>query len=340
MKAALYIRVSTDDQAESGYSLEAQEAKLRQHCESAGHEVVGVYVDPGISGTVPFTDRPGGQQLMSDLARLKVQVVVAAKVDRVARSLLELLKIQQIWKERQVAMRVLDLAVDTTTPEGQMMLQFVGALGEVERNMIAQRTTTTLAHMKTRGLRTGGIPYGYKLVDSDPSRLEEHPTEAATIRVIRDLHASGMSIATITNHLQASGIAPRGSAWHKTTVHGILVGTRKPKQRRPKSGYVKVRPLDLEQVRALYSAGHSPTAISSATGQEESRILRVLDAIDDPGRLQEQQGEASLLKKKGWSYARIAEHWGVTVGHVRDVVDGNATIEARAWRARPARSVQ
>jgi site-specific DNA recombinase len=333
VKAALYIRVSTDDQAEHGHSMEAQEARLREFCDHHGHEVVGVYADGGVSGTIPFAERPEGGRLLADRVRLGTQLVLAVKTDRIGRSLIGILRVHQDMERLGVILRALDAPADTTTPEGRMMLQITGAFAEHERNRIVDRTKTALARMKARGLRTGGIPYGSRLAP-DGVHLEPDPEEQRVVEMVRELHNGGISYRALAVYLEGAGIEPRGESWHKTTVAGIFHGTRKPKTRRVASGYVRVRPMDMERLRGLYAAGMGSSAIAAALAQDEARVVRALDAIDEPERLQEQQAATDVLKRKGWSYDRIAEHWGVSRAEVKDVVDGVGVISARAWRAR------
>lgn len=333
MKAALYIRVSTDDQAEHGHSMEAQEARLREFCEHHGHEIVGVYADGGVSGTVPFAERPEGGRLLAERVRLGTQLVLGLKTDRIGRSLFEILRVHRDMERLGIILRALDAPADTTTPEGRMMLQITGAFAEHERNRIIDRTKTALARMKMRGLRTGGIPYGHRLA-ADGAHLEPDEEEQKVVAMVKELHNGGLSYRELAAYLNGAGIEPRGEAWHKTTVAGIYHGTRKPKTRRQPSGYVRVRPMDMERLRGLYASGMGAAAIALTLNQDEARVVRALDVVDEPERLQEQQEAAGVLKRKGWSYDRIAEHWGVSKAEVKDVVDGVGVISARAWRMR------
>jgi DNA invertase Pin-like site-specific DNA recombinase len=313
--------------------MEAQEARLREFCEHGGHEVVGVYSDGGVSGTIPFADRPEGGRLLAERVKLGTQLVLALKTDRIGRSLIGILRVHQDMEKMGIILRALDAPADTTTPEGRMMLQITGAFAEHERNRIVDRTKTALARMKTRGLRTGGIPYGSRLAP-DGAHLEPDPDEQRVVVMVRELHNGGISYRALAAYLEGAGIEPRGEAWHKTSVAGIYHGTRKPKTRRVASGYVKVRPMDMERLRSLYAAGNGASAIAAALVQDEARVVRALDVIDEPERLQEQQEAATTLKRKGWSYDRIAEHWGVSRAEVKDIVDGVGVINSRAWRMR------
>ena len=129
-----------------------QAQKRRAPLAHGGHEVVGVYSDGGVSGTVPFGERPEGRRLLVERVKLGTQLVVALKTDRIGRSLFEILRIHQEMEKLGVILRALDAPADTTTPEGRMMLHITGAFAEHERNRIIDRTKTALARCTGRAL--------------------------------------------------------------------------------------------------------------------------------------------------------------------------------------------
>jgi DNA invertase Pin-like site-specific DNA recombinase len=330
LNAALYLRVSTDEQAEEGVSLDAQEARLQEYCARRGMVAIGTYIDPGVSGSTPFAERPAGQRLLSDLRARKAQAVVVAKVDRLARDLRELLAVEAEWTRAGIALHLLDMDVDTSTAAGRLQLQIMGAFAEFELKRIRERTKEGLARLRMRGLRTGGIPYGMR-VQEDGCTLEPDPDEQVIIGIIQNLHRNGMSFRALAKALNEKEIPARGTEWHKTTVHGVFHGTRKPKHARENVRAKRV-PMDMVLLKALAQEGVASADMALRLGVEESRILRALDAIEDPSVLMEQYTAVKALKATGHSYVRIAEAWGVSRDDVKDLVDGTGVLPARAWR--------
>jgi DNA invertase Pin-like site-specific DNA recombinase len=133
-RAAIYVRVSTDRQ-----TVENQLRELRQIAERRGWEVVKEYDDAGISGAKGRDDRPGLDEMLKDAQRRRFDVVMAWAIDRVGRSLIDLLGTIQQLESCGVDLYLDQQAIDTTTPAGRLMFQITGAFAEFERSMIRQR---------------------------------------------------------------------------------------------------------------------------------------------------------------------------------------------------------
>jgi DNA invertase Pin-like site-specific DNA recombinase len=145
-RAALYLRVSTDRQ-----TVENQELELRQVAERRGWEVVEVYHDAGISGAKGRKDRPGFDRLLNDASRRKFDVAMAWAIDRIGRSLLDLLTTIQHLEAVGVDLYLDRQNIDTTTPMGKLIFQVCGAFAEFERAMIQQRIHAGLSRAKKAG---------------------------------------------------------------------------------------------------------------------------------------------------------------------------------------------
>src|SRR6266853_4113555 len=171
-RAALYLRVSTDRQ-----TIENQEIQLRQVAERRGWEVVEIYPDAGISGSKSRADRPGLDRMLNDGSHRHFDVVLCWAIDRLGRSLIDLLgTIQQVDQASFEAVGV-DLyidqqSIDTTTPMGKLIFQVCGAFAEFERSMIQQRIHAGLRRAKAEG-KTLGRP-----------KVDE-ATQAAILRSLR-----------------------------------------------------------------------------------------------------------------------------------------------------------
>jgi DNA invertase Pin-like site-specific DNA recombinase len=149
-RAAIYVRVSTDSQ-----TIENQLCELRQVAERRGWEVVEVYNDAGISGAKGRADRPGLDLLLKDASRRKFDVVMAWAIDRLGRSLIDLLGTIQHLEAVGVDLYLDQQAIDTTTPMGKLVFQVTGAFAEFERSMIRQRVKAGLKRAVAQGTRLG-----------------------------------------------------------------------------------------------------------------------------------------------------------------------------------------
>ena len=150
-RAALYVRVSTDHQ-----SVENQISELRQVAERRGWQVAEVfYRDAGISGAKGREQRPGLDALLKDASRRKFDVVMAWAIDRLGRSLIDLLGTIQHLEAVGVDLYLDQQSIDTTTPAGRLLFQMTGAFAEFERSMIRQRVRAGLSVVKAKIERDG-----------------------------------------------------------------------------------------------------------------------------------------------------------------------------------------
>jgi DNA invertase Pin-like site-specific DNA recombinase len=149
-KVAIYVRVSTDKQ-----TVENQLRELHQIAECRGWEVVHEYHDAGISGTKGREARPGLDEMLKDAQRRRFDVVMAWAIDRLGRSLIDLLGTIQTLEACGVDLYLDQQAIDTTTPAGKLMFQITGAFAEFERSMIRQRVRAGLKRAVERGSTLG-----------------------------------------------------------------------------------------------------------------------------------------------------------------------------------------
>jgi DNA invertase Pin-like site-specific DNA recombinase len=149
-KAAIYVRVSTDRQ-----TVENQLSELRQIAERRGWEVVEEYRDTGISGAKGRDARPALDQMLNEARRRKFDVVMAWAIDRLGRSLIDLLGTIQVLEACGVDLYLDQQSIDTTTPAGRLMFQVTGAFAEFERAMIRQRVHAGLKRAVEQGKQLG-----------------------------------------------------------------------------------------------------------------------------------------------------------------------------------------
>jgi DNA invertase Pin-like site-specific DNA recombinase len=152
-RAALYVRVSTD-----GQTLENQTRELGQIAERRGWQIVETYSDAGISGAKGRDKRPGLDRMLKAACRREFDIVMAWSIDRLGRSLIDLLHTVQIPEAYGVDLYLDQQAIDTTTPAGKLMFQITGAFAEFERSMIQQRVKLGLKRAVAQGKHLGRPP--------------------------------------------------------------------------------------------------------------------------------------------------------------------------------------
>lgn len=173
MRAALYARVST-----SGQTTENQLRDLRDAATRHGWDVTAVFTDEGISGAKGRDQRAGLASLMKIVARREVDIVAAWSVDRLGRSLQDLVAVLGDINAKGVDLYLHQQGLDTTTPSGRAMFQMLGVFSEFERSMIRERVNAGLARARAQGKRLG------RPSNDDPKLLED----------VKRLRAEGMGI--------------------------------------------------------------------------------------------------------------------------------------------------
>jgi DNA invertase Pin-like site-specific DNA recombinase len=189
-RAALYLRVSTDKQ-----TVRNQEVQLRQVAERRGWEVVEVYDDAGISGAKGRKDRPGLDRMLNDAKKGKFDVVMAWAIDRVGRSLSDLLHTIQELEAYRVDLYLDQQSIDTTTPMGKLVFSITGAFAEFERSMIQQRIYAGIARARKHGTKSGA-PIGRAPIDPAKEKLaREALAKGMSYRAAAE--AAGVSLGTV-----------------------------------------------------------------------------------------------------------------------------------------------
>lgn len=222
-KAVCYVRVSTEEQAREGVSLEAQEEKLRAYCKMAGLEIIAMLREEGVSGSKPLATRPEGAKLVHLVETKQCQHVVALKLDRLFRDAEDALHQTRKWDNAGVSLHLVDMGgqvINTGSAMGRFFLSMMASFAELERNMTAERTATALAHKKANREAYAPTPYGF---DRIGTALVPNHTEQQNIRFMADLRAAGYSYARIAEALNARGVPTKqGGKWYASTVSYIL----------------------------------------------------------------------------------------------------------------------
>lgn len=183
-RVALYARVSTDKQ-----STENQLTELRDAAKRMGWEVVGEFVDHGISGAKSRKDRPKLDALLKGVSRKDFDIVAAWSVDRLGRSLIDLVGLLQELHSMGVDLYLHQQGINTTTPAGKALFGMMGVFAEFERGMIQERVKSGLARAKKHGTKSG------KAIGRPATSIK---TEAS----IRELRAQGLGMLKIAKQLK------------------------------------------------------------------------------------------------------------------------------------------
>jgi len=221
MKAIGYVRVSTEEQAREGVSLDNQKNKIAAYCLLKDLELIDTIEDAGISAK--NLKRPGVQKVITMAKKKQIEAVVVYKLDRIFRSTVDALETTQMFERRGVAFHSILETIDTKSPMGRFFFTILAGVSELERGVIAERTKAALAHKRAKNEWIGGdVPYGYDLITG--GILVKNESEQKVLRFIRHLHRNGYSLRGICRELQKTGYqTKRGNlSWHPATIAGIL----------------------------------------------------------------------------------------------------------------------
>ncbi len=229
-RAALYCRVSTREQADFGYSIDEQERLLIKYCEERGYEIQNCYTDRGISGK-NITGRPELTQLLEDAKCDLFDIVIVWKINRISRSLRDLLSIVELLDKHSVMFQSMTENFDNSTPAGKMQFQMMGIIGEFERESIAQNVRMGMVARARTGSWNGGRVLGYDSVRRESGNVKHNetnlvinPQEAEIVKEIFELYASGKGYKAIVNEINKKGYrTKKGNPFQISGVRDILM---------------------------------------------------------------------------------------------------------------------
>ena len=207
MKVVAYVRVSTDEQATSGQSLEAQRTKLTAYADLYDLDLVEVVVDAGESAK--SLKRPGLQHALGLIRAGEAEGLVIAKLDRLTRSIADWQILIDGYFGERAGKQLFSVgdSIDTRTAAGRLVLNVLLSVAQWEREAIGERTKEVLQQKISRGERCGKVRYGCDLAD-DGRTLLPNTTEIEAIAVMQELRASGQSYRKIsmTSRLTAGSV--------------------------------------------------------------------------------------------------------------------------------------
>lgn len=218
MRAAVYARVSTEDQAKEGFSIAAQLKRLHAYCKARGWQMAGEYVDDGYSGRE--TKRPAYHRMMDD--KDKWDVLVVLKMDRIHRNSRNFAVMMDNLRDWGKEFNSMQESFDTTTAIGRFVMDTIQRIAQLESEQIGERVKMGMTQKakKGNGYLGFGEPYGYDYLDKKLFVKEE---EASVVREVFITYLVGASLQDIVDALNARGIpAKKGGEWTKEAVSNML----------------------------------------------------------------------------------------------------------------------
>ena len=221
-----YIRISRLTASNAETSLPSQRARLLAWAEANGYTLLHIHEDAGISGK-SLLNRPGAQAAITAACRNRCPLV-AVSLSRIVRSVTDAITVGDRLSRSGADIISLSENIDTTTASGRLVYRLLSLLGEFERDLISERTTAVLSHLRSTGKRiSGAIPYGVTL-SSDGQTLVPNPAEMAVIDRLHQRRAEGASYRILAEELERDGVLTKGgkTTWMPKVVRAILLRDR------------------------------------------------------------------------------------------------------------------
>ena len=232
-RVGLYGRVSTEEQALRGFSIEAQVDALKEYCKKNNMKIVDIYLDEGISGAKPPLKRPALKRLLEDVESGKIDMILFTKLDRWFRSVKEYFKVQDVLDNNKVEWKAIQEDYDTTTANGQMAITIFLAVAQNERDRTAERIKVVLDHKRSNKEACFGgraTPFGYmKEKDKDgKSRLIKDPETEQSVQEFWDILLKSNNLNKAIRHMANEyGIKKDWKSWKRMTQSDFYCGVHR-----------------------------------------------------------------------------------------------------------------
>ena len=219
MRCGIYVRVSTDDQRDNGYSIDSQLRMIKEYCEKNEYDIVDVYNDAGHSGKDLM--RPEMQRLLKDIKSKKIDKLVAIKVDRLTRNNYDGFWLLNYCEEHDVKIELILEPYDVSTANGEMIFGMNLVFGQRERKEIGARTKRAMEEMALERIHPSKAPYGY-IRNKETGHLEVEPIEAEVVKEVFELCKQGNSTRGIANIMKDNNAYLKQGKWKSDRVYKIL----------------------------------------------------------------------------------------------------------------------
>ena len=222
MRCGVYVRVSTEDQRDNGYSIDSQLRMIKEYCEKNNYDIVDVYNDAGHSGKDLM--RPEIQRLLKDIKSHNVDTIVAIKVDRLTRNNYDGFWLLNYCKEHDVKIELILEPYDVTTANGEMIFGMNLVFGQRKRKEIGARTKRAMEEMDLKHIHPSKAPYGY-IRNKETGHLEIEPIEAQVVKEIFELCKQGNSTRSISTTMKNKKAYLNRGKWTSDRVYKILTNS-------------------------------------------------------------------------------------------------------------------
>ena len=219
MRCGIYVRVSTDDQRDNGYSIDSQLRMIKEYCEKNEYDIVDVYNDAGHSGKDLM--RPEMQRLLKDIKSKKIDKLIAIKVDRLTRNNYDGFWLLNYCEEHDVKIELILEPYDVSTANGEMIFGMNLVFGQRERKEIGARTKRAMEEMALERIHPSKAPYGY-IRNKETGHLEVEPIEAEVVKEIFELCKQGNSTRSIATIMKDNNAYLKQGKWKSDRVYKIL----------------------------------------------------------------------------------------------------------------------
>ena len=219
MRCGIYVRVSTDDQRDNGYSIDSQLRMIKEYCEKNDYSIVDVYNDAGHSGKDLM--RPEMQRLLADIKSKKIDKLIAIKVDRLTRNNYDGFWLLNYCEEHDVKIELILEPYDVSTANGEMIFGMNLVFGQRERKEIGARTKRAMEEMALEKIHPSKAPYGY-IRNKETGHLEIDPIEAQVVKEIFGLCKQGKSTRSIATIMKDNNAYLKQGKWASDRIYKIL----------------------------------------------------------------------------------------------------------------------
>ena len=219
MRCGIYVRVSTDDQRDNGYSIDSQLRMIKEYCEKNDYSIVDVYNDAGHSGKDLM--RPEMQRLLKDIKTKKIDKLIAIKVDRLTRNNYDGFWLLNYCEEYDVKIELILEPYDVSTANGEMIFGMNLVFGQRERKEIGARTKRAMEEMALKHIHPSKAPYGYTR-NKENGHLEIEPIESQVVKEIFELCKQGHSTRNIATIMHDNNAYLKQGKWLSDRVYKIL----------------------------------------------------------------------------------------------------------------------
>ena len=219
MRCGIYVRVSTDDQRDNGYSIDSQLRMIKEYCEKNDYNIVDVYNDAGHSGKDLM--RPEMQRLLTDIKSKKIDKLIAIKVDRLTRNNYDGFWLLNYCEEHDVKIELILEPYDVSTANSEMIFGMNLVFGQRERKEIGARTKRAMEEMALEKIHPSKAPYGY-IRNKETGHLEVEPIEAQVVKDIFELCKQGNSTRSIATIMKDNNAYLKQGKWASDRIYKIL----------------------------------------------------------------------------------------------------------------------